>query len=423
MKVTAIIAEYNPLHKGHAMHIKKAREETCADYIIAVMSGDYVQRGTPAIISKYVRANCALSAGADLVLELPLCYSCGSLDFFSFGAVSLIQKTGITDCISFGSECGDINILKRAADLTSNINGAQENELRDLLSTGISYSNAINTVCKLPDDIAAILNKPNNLLGTAYIRAASSLSFNGIMHTIKRTGDDYHDGTPGALSSTSLRNEMTKTHGSASVSDRMPEDVHSLVGSYLDSYPVLTEDDLSLILFYRLNSLLGENGYEKEKTIKALTSYLDVTDSLAGKILNKFKHASSFSDLCRELKSRDLNYARISRALLHIILGIDRESVDEYRTDGFNYYIKPLAFKKDSDILMHELKKNARIPLITKNADADRILKNSLPAVEYTRAIRMFNEGMAASDLYNKTACTKGGRSFISEPERSPAVI
>ena len=114
MKVTAVIAEYNPLHNGHVRHIETARRETGADHIIAVMSGDYVQRGCPAIISKYERTRSALLAGADLVIELPVQYSCGSLEYFAMGAVSLIQQLGMADCISFGSECGDIELLKEA---------------------------------------------------------------------------------------------------------------------------------------------------------------------------------------------------------------------------------------------------------------------------------------------------------------------
>ena len=104
MKITAVIAEYNPLHNGHVRHLEAIRRETETDFIIAVISGDYVQRGGPAVISKYERTRSVLKSGADLVLELPLYYSTGSLEYFSRGAVSLIGKTGLCDCISFGSE-------------------------------------------------------------------------------------------------------------------------------------------------------------------------------------------------------------------------------------------------------------------------------------------------------------------------------
>jgi len=117
MKVAGIIAEYNPLHNGHAYHIRKVKELTKADYVIVVMSGNFTQRGIPALMDKYSRAKMALKAGADLVLELPLCYSSGSAEYFASGAVALLDKLGMVDCICFGSECADIRILTEIADI------------------------------------------------------------------------------------------------------------------------------------------------------------------------------------------------------------------------------------------------------------------------------------------------------------------
>ena len=108
MKVTGLITEYNPFHNGHLYHIQKSKEYTDADYIIVVMSGDYVQRGTPAVIDKYLRAQMALEAGADLVLLLPVAYSCASAEYFAIGAVSLLDKLGIVNSICFGSESGNL---------------------------------------------------------------------------------------------------------------------------------------------------------------------------------------------------------------------------------------------------------------------------------------------------------------------------
>lgn len=420
MNVTAIIAEYNPIHSGHVKHIKTAREETGADRIISVMSGDYVQRGCPAIISKYERAREALLAGADLVLELPLYYSAGSLDYFAHGAVSLIKEAGIVSCISFGSECGDLQLLKKAAGLTSSLDKKQNARLKDLLSKGYNYSYAINEVLSLPADISDLLKLPNNLLGVAYIKAAADLSFDCDFHTMKREGSAYHDDSPSALSSTSIRRDILTAHDSdlnKIIGDRMPDDIKDSLIKYLERYHAMCEDDLSLFLYYKVLSLTGMSP-STEDAINRLTSYLDVSPALAGKIIGRYSHAASFSSLCDELKSRDLNRSRISRALLHIILDIKKENMDEYAAGGYNYYLKPLGFLREASSLLHAIKKEAGIPIISKNADAASTLKAHYQSAKMKQALKMFNEGIQGSDLYNKTACSMSGRPFISEYEQ-----
>ena len=456
MKVTAVIAEYNPIHSGHIKHLECARKDTGADFIIAVMSGDYVQRGCPAVISKYERTKEALMAGADLVLELPLPYSTGSLEYFAKGAVSLIQKTWVAGCISFGSECGDLSLLKKTAYLTCIPDEGQSDRIKALLAEGVSYSNAINNISDLPTDIGNILKAPNNLLAVSYIKAAADLSFACEFHTMKRTLAAYHDDSAGAVSSTAIRkdilkerdlnpecvfgiiNDMESLAGLHNVLEsRMPDEIRDSLLDHLKVHPPLCEDDFSLLLFYKLQSIC--NGQDKAAATEELISYLDVSPSLAGKIINKYMHASSFSHLCDELKSKDLNRSRINRALLHILLDIKKDHMDEYIKDGYNYYINPLGFKKSASALLHAIKKEAGIPLISKNADAaavfDRhytadtptlIIDETMEPSSYTKARkanRMFNDGIRAGDLYNKTACTMCRRPFISGYEISPVVL
>ena len=119
MKIVGLITEYNPFHNGHLYHLQKTKEITGADAVIAVMSGNYVQRGAPAIMPKHIRAEVALEAGVPLVLELPVCYACGSAEYFAEGAISILEKLGCIDAICFGSECGDLNILERIASITA----------------------------------------------------------------------------------------------------------------------------------------------------------------------------------------------------------------------------------------------------------------------------------------------------------------
>ena len=452
MKTTAVIAEYNPLHNGHVQHLEAVRRDTGADYIIAVMSGDFVQRGCPAVISKYERARSALYAGADLVLELPLCYSVGSLEYFAAGAVSLVAATGIADCLSFGSECGSIDALNEAAAQLYRLACTDAASLRSKLTSGYSYALAINSLDGLSDEVRKLLRSPNNLLASSYICAALRSGFNVNFHTVRRSGSGYHDISSGALSSSSLRQELINERNHfmgdgylksaapryTSVMDRMPEPVYNSLTDYFAKYPPLCEDDLSLLLFYKLQECIGE-----DRNADELNRYLDVSGNLTGRIIGMYKHASSFSDLCMKLKSKDLTYARISRALIHILLDITSDKMNAYVENGYNYYIKILGFKQSASALLHELKHRSSLPVISKNADADTILRryymsdnldSSTPAPPtsvnpkkedalYNCARMMFNDGTSASELYNKAACIQYRQPFISEYEHRPVII
>ena len=444
MSATAVIAEYNPLHNGHVMHLEAAREASGGGHLIAVMSGDYVQRGCPAIISKYERTRSVLLSGADLAIELPVQYSTGSLEYFATGAISLIKKLGIADCISFGSECGDMELLKEAAEYIEFCSPGSGHEpdgqlprdpgrdsaalIRDSLAGGSNYSHAVNSGRDVPDHIAGVLSSPNNLLAAAYIKAARVLSFDCDFHTMKRAGSGYHDTSAGALSSSSLRNELLSVYESdrdalaelnaGSLKTRMPDNVYGSLCNYLEAYPPVSEDDLSLLLFHALQA------FEDEP--EGLTAFLDVSSSLSHKIIREYAHASSYSDLCMKLKSKDLNYARISRALLHILLDIRTEDIREYIGSGRHFYIRPLGFRRSSSGLMRDLKLNSSVPVISKNADAGQVLKEFYKAEyrgECAPALKMFRTSLRASDLYNRTACNKCRQPFISEYERSMIIV
>lgn len=441
MRVTAIISEYNPLHNGHIKHIETARRDTGADYIIAVMSGNYVQRGAPAFFSKYERAKEALMAGADLVLEIPAYYSCSSLEYFARGAVSLIAGTGVVNCISFGSECGETALLTEAADTVLSQNSGNDKAVRDRLAQGLSFSQAINSSSDIKDHIKDILSTPNNLLAAAYIAAAGALSFDCEFHTMKRIGNAYNDETAGALSSASIRRDILDHFDHAHpqddtvwdtsilkdiIKERMPENILASAAGYLDAFRPMSEESLSLLLFSRIQDVIRTASCQNTDPALKLTEYLDVSISLANKIINRYTHAPSYTALCSSLKSKDINYSRISRALLHILLDIRKDRMDEYVNDGYNYYIKPLGFRRDSSGLLHEIKIRASIPLITKAADHSDILRTfylpDSPGI-CSHALRMFYEDTAASELYEKTVCSLSRQQFTSEYEHTVLII
>ena len=174
MKITGLITEYNPFHNGHLYHLKKAKELTGADAVIVIMSGNYVQRGAPAVMPKHLRAKAALEAGVPIVIELPVCYSTGSAEYFASGAISILEKLGCIDAICFGSECGDYKMLEQAALVLANEPEPFRSHLQDQLRAGISFPKARQNALKeyLKDDsVNAILEQPNNILGIEYIKA------------------------------------------------------------------------------------------------------------------------------------------------------------------------------------------------------------------------------------------------------------
>ena len=175
MKTTGIIAEYNPFHNGHAYHIAQAKKITGSDYCIVIMSGNYVQRGIPAIIDKVLRTRAALMCGADLVIELPIHYATASAEYFAGGAISLLDRLGVTDCLCFGSECGHIEPLLHLCEVLSSESAEFKSLLQKQLKAGSPYPQARNLALseafpQLADELS-LLRHPNNILGVEYLKA------------------------------------------------------------------------------------------------------------------------------------------------------------------------------------------------------------------------------------------------------------
>ena len=215
MKTAGIIAEYNPFHKGHEYQIRYTKEKLKADYVIVAMSGDYVQRGTPALISKHARAEMALRCGADLVLEMPVSISTASAEAFAMGGVSLLDSLGIVDILCFGSESGEISALKELAEILVEEPEEYKKLLKSFLSEGLTFpaarSQALTEYFKNPrnfsgddfdgvltpllNEVTQILNTPNNILGIEYCKALLRLNSQICPVTIRREGMGYHETT------------------------------------------------------------------------------------------------------------------------------------------------------------------------------------------------------------------------------------
>ncbi len=269
MKITGVIAEYNPFHNGHKYHIEQARMLSGADYVIAVISGDFTQRGTPAVIDKYTRTRMALLNGADLVLELPAVYAAGSAEFFSMGAVTLLDKLGAVDFLCFGSECGNLKTLSRLSAILLEEPEEYRAALRLEQKKGLSFpkarSLALQHCCPFDADITS---SPNNILGMEYIKALLKRNSPIIPLTIQRRGNDYHD-----VSLKASDRPESPDGNFAEIKNHVPDSVFRLLEkAYGKGFPV-TSNDFSQLLHYKLLSETG--GFER---------YQDVTPALSDKI-------------------------------------------------------------------------------------------------------------------------------------------
>ncbi|MBP3700653.1 MAG: nucleotidyltransferase family protein, partial [Lachnospiraceae bacterium] len=382
MKVAGIIAEYNPFHNGHAYHIAETRRLTGADYIVVAMSGDFVQRGEPAILDKYARARMALQNGADLVIELPTAYACGSAEYFATGAIRTLQSLGVVDVISFGCETQDVTLLTQLAKLYQAEPDEYSTALQTFLRQGLTYPQARAAATEqylaengtLPSDMTseqfhALLASPNTILGIEYIKAI--LKYHAAMETvlIPRYGN-YHslDLETSYASATAIRALLTENKPICQtpsalkmLAHQVPADAYGQISTRRDH---MCADDFSGALGYAL--LAARNGN--------LTQYVDMSPDLADRILSHLTEYTGWSVFVDQIKTKQMTRSRISRALLHLLLQIRSEQMNTWRQDDFVYYARALGFHKRAAYLLGAIKKNSTVPMLTKLADAKDVL-------------------------------------------------
>ena len=384
MKTVGIIAEYNPFHNGHLYQLKKAKEITGADFAVVVMSGDFTQRGTPAVFDKYTRCRLSLLAGADLCIELPVVFATASAELFAKGAVSLLSALGV-DALCFGSECGEIAPLQKIASLLFAEPPAYKEALNKALKEGLSFPSARAAAVRkcahagsLPGadvssagslsgvDAAAsdVLASPNNILGIEYLKALLALEKTGqhapVPYTIKREGDGYLSHT---LSEESFCSAMALRKGIAEENPDLlryvPESIRLEFADTCQTKSALCADDFSGMLFYKLLSE-KDAGYD---------AYLDVSSDLSDKIRKNLASFTTFSAFCEgSLKSKDITLTRVYRSLLHILLSIKKEDLPATAP-----YARILGFREASIEVFGCLSKE-NIPLLSRLKDASSLL-------------------------------------------------
>jgi predicted nucleotidyltransferase len=442
MRVVGLITEYNPFHNGHKYHIEEAKRTTGADYAVAVMSGNFVQRGTPAIIDKYSRAQMALLNGVDLVLELPVCYATASAEFFAHGAVALLNRLGIVDYLCFGSECGDVELMKEIAILLLNTPDIFDETLLVALKEGLTYPAARLKAMKhslretmkpsQAEAISAILTEPNNILGIEYLKAIFNISSAITPVTIQRKTAHYHENqlrdqgfwdtdskafSPAddlsktvasvVSSATAVRNALIKPEftGLSLTKNSVPDNVHELLTSnYRKTYPI-TEEDFSSIIKYKL---LAESQI-------SLTRYADITSDLADRMKNLSGCNLEYTELTQKIKTKNMTLTRINRALIHLLLNIQTDTFKEYNRNGYTPYARVLGIRKESSHLLRTIAANGSIPIITKVSKAEEKL-NDLGR-------EMLAEDLFATHIYNQAVFEKYHTSISNEYKHGICIV
>ena len=377
MKITGVVAEYNPFHSGHEYQLKTARKLSGCDCLAVVMSGNYVQRGEPAIIDKFKRAEAAIYGGADIVIELPMPFSCQNVEMFALAAVKELKKLSI-DSISFGCENDNSKLLEKIAGLQ--LSPKFNNYVKEEMKKGLPYPSAMSNALKFVlGNEAETVYSPNNVLAVEYIKSAMKLNLNLEYFPVKRLGMNHND------------TEISGPFHSASVIRK-----HIMEGSYNELK--LTEKSIRMI----------EEFYSEHKKYNSLNNYLDflnykiintpelnkiyeVKEGLDNKILSQVYKHNNIDDFIMSLKSKRYTYSRLRRSLLNILLDIKAEDIADIMSDC-NGYVKVLSFNNTGRKAIKYAKKNG-IKVINRYSDYRKYDLNP-------EKLKIFNITSRSSNVY-----------------------
>ena len=343
MKIAGIIAEYNPFHNGHAHHIAQTRRQTRCDFVVVCMDGSYTQRGEAACMDKWTRARAALLCGADAVFELPALWAVRTADVFARGGAAVLGGVGC-DVLSFGSECSDMGLLEKLAQLRTEEPEEISAAIRAGLDAGMSHARARGeAIAQYLDMDAQALNAPNLTLGVEYMRAIQELGLDMDVNIVKRIGG-YHDGEIGAFSSASaIRAAVQRGENPA---EAVPDDIRDFLPQIARMH---APDDM---LMHALRNM-------SEAQIRSLP---DVDEGLEKRLMKCAREASTREELLEMMKCKRYTHARLSRLCAHALLGLTRELAQKHPLPG---YARLIGLRKDAKGLMAELKERSGLPIVS----------------------------------------------------------
>ena len=339
MKILGLITEYNPFHNGHIHHIQSAKNLIKPDLTIVIMSGNFVQRGEPAIIDKWQRTKIALQHEVDLVIELPFVYALQGADYFALGAVKLLEKIGVTD-ICFGSESGDVTKLYQIAQTIKDNPLKYDEFVKNAMSLGLSYPDACNQA------LSTLLHKPittpNDILGLCYVKAVVNHDFDIQMHCIPRTNDFHSVEIKKISSATAIRLALKENQ---EVMDTLP--LHHLYDQNLH----FLEDYFPYLKYYL--STVSPN---------QLKQIFMVDEGIENNLIKNITNTNSMNEFIQKVQSKRYTRVRIQRMIIHILMQNTRKEILEALDID---YIRVLGMNQLGQQYLNQIKKDCQFKIVT----------------------------------------------------------
>lgn len=428
MKVAGIIAEYNPFHNGHRFHIEETRKQTGAEYVIVVMSGDYVQRGEPAVTDKYMRTRMALAGGADVVLEIPVIYATASAEYFATAGVKLLDQLGCVDVLSFGSEWATVEMFQPFVNILTEEPVEYRNFLKQRLQSGCSYPEARSRAmidlwnatrmdssayfrgapCQdMESNLERFLKEPNHILGLEYMKCLRRIHSRIEPVAIRRRGASYHDSRmQGVFSSaTAIRGCLREMQWSGTESGEKNQALINALGEkteellfHIKKGETVFWDDLKNNLDYLMvmQPELTEHTFGMEK-------------ELAFRMQKMYSQGVSFEKNIEKMHAKNRTDTALKRALLHMVLQISDWEFLKNASEIPVPYARVLGFRKKAAPLLKTMRANTGIPMIQRPVQGQQLF------VDGTPENLLFQTDLRASNLYESIAARKSGRAFVDE--------
>lgn len=368
-----IIAEYNPFHNGHKYHLDQSLKESGADVCVAVISGNFMQRGEIAMLDKWTRAEMAARNGVNLVVEMPTIYACNNAGYFAKGGVEILEALGVST-ISFGSELGNMDEISRIARVMDENEEIIVNSIKEAVKAGVAYPRARHEalVPVLGEESAAYLDNPNNILAFEYLRAMKKAQ----PMTVKRQGAGYHDQQADMplASATAIRRAIAEGED---ISRAVPEITREIIGR--EKADIADQEMLFNLIRQKVLTTSAEE----------LNEIFGAEEGLGSAMKKGVRYWKSYEDIIEDLKSKRYTRTRIARVLAMTLLGVTRDDVKNPRN-----YIRVLAFNEKGSAYLKQVKKSGECPLpVITNINKDT---EGCPEILST-----LEKDILAADIYN----------------------
>ena len=439
VKILGIVAEYNPFHNGHMYHIEQARKLSHADCVICIMSGNFIQRGEPAIVNKWARAEMAISCGVDLVIELPSVYACNSAEFFAYGAVKILDSLGIVDDLCFGSEAGSIDELSVIAKVLVSEPEEYKGVLKTYLKAGLSFPSARQAALEdylsnyskgmlLSPILSQALASPNSILGIEYLKALIRLNSPIRPLMIKRISNSYNSETL-----TGMFSSATSIRKSIETNARIMTGIDIIQGGKLDNgkediqidgknvkLSIAMPDQSLKILLKEFKCGRGPvfpSNYEQAMladlrriSSTALANIAGISEGFENRLKKAASLSGSYASLIETLITRRYPKTRIQRNIINILAGISQQDLHMFKLYGGPQYARVLGFNASGRRLLSLMKSSSSLPIITR---ASKFKKSCNPLLT-----RMLEIEELLTDLYvlgySNPQMRYGGQEFTS---------